>query len=860
MMNSATPLFRLQHINAGLDKDRVNKPNPGLKRAITQACRRIPPLWPLQHFVAVNPFLGLTELDFNEACTTMHRVAHGDMLMSARFYADQLGKGRINEADLNQAIGLSETAALTDPTAAGCKVALDLMCAGEDKTSSAGLLPTFADFVDEDQGTTWAAFIADEISKWCAAYFDQGQSAWRMPWRSLPLYQAWKRAALLDRNPEIAGLTNFRLVLETLPDSPETAIQQMLKSYRPPEENLPDFLHRQLMSVSGWSGWIQYQLREGSRYDREKATLTDLLAIRLAYDFALSHALGGDSMVAWRCSLDELIATPTSANQRLELLNVFQLAYEIGYQRELLTTLRPASTEPVAATTERKIVQAVFCIDVRSEVYRRALETVSTKSETLGFAGFFGFPIEYIPLGHPRGNSQCPVLISPKFSIRESVSGATVSELDEILEKRWLRKRFYKLWKSFKNSAVSCFSYVEIAGLLFGIKLFTDTLGLTRPVAKPGSAGLDKAIVQRIGPLINRQRGRLVAGGAVVETGIALSERIELARNALQGMGLTDNFARLVLLCGHGSSTVNNPYGSGLDCGACGGHSGEANARVAAATLNDLEVRSGLAAQGIDIPRDTWFVAGQHDTTTDEVHLFDLDSAPQEFAAELAQLSAWLNQATQLARLERAGGLGVTSRDQNCVAQAITARSHDWSQVRPEWGLTGNAAFIAAPRKRTQQATFNGRVFLHNYDARQDADGAILELIMTAPMVVASWINLQYYASTVNNRLFGSGNKVIHNVVGTFGILQGNGGDLQVGLPWQSIHDGRQLRHEPLRLTVLLEASATAIENVLDKHEAVRQLIDHRWLHLFRVDPDNEGYYRYLGNNAWQLIETSETH
>ncbi len=734
------------------------------------------------------------------------------------------------------------------------------MCAGDDKVISAELLPTFADFVDADQGTTWASFITDEISKWCAAYFDQGQSAWRMPWRALPLYQAWKRVALLDRNPEIAGLANFRLVIETLPDNSEEAIQQMLKVCRPPEENLPDFLHRQLMSVSGWSGWIQYQMRETFRHDREKATLADLLAIRLAYDYALGRALGEDSVVAWRISLDDVLATSTSVNQRLELLNVFQLAYEIGYQRELLATLQPASTETVAASAARKAVQAVFCIDVRSEVYRRALETVSAESETLGFAGFFGFPIEYIPLGHPRGNSQCPVLISPKFSIRESVSGATVSELGEILEKRWLRKRLYKLWKSFKNSAVSCFSYVEIAGLLFGIKLFTDTLGLTRPVAKPGTAGLDKAIVRRIGPLINRQRGRLVAGGAVVETGIALSERIELARNALQGMGLTGNFARLVLLCGHGSSTVNNPYGSGLDCGACGGHSGEANARVAAATLNDREVRSGLAAQGIVIPRDTWFVAGQHDTTTDEIHLFDLDNAPQAFAAELAQLSAWLNQASQLARLERAGGLGITSRDQADVAQAITARSHDWSQVRPEWGLTGNAAFIAAPRERTQQATFNGRVFLHNYDARQDKDGAILELIMTAPMVVASWINLQYYASTVNNKLFGSGNKVIHNVVGTFGILQGNGGDLQVGLPWQSVHDGQKLRHEPLRLTVLLEASALAIENVLNKHEAVRQLVDHRWLHLFRIDPDNGRCYRYLGNSAWQQVETAEAH
>ena len=55
---------------------------------------------------------------------------------------------------------------------------------------------------------------------------------------------------------------------------------------------------------------------------------------------------------------------------------------------------------------------------------------------------------------------------------------------------------------------------------------------------------------------------------------------------------MTGDFARLVLLAGHGSSTVNNPYATGLDCGACGGHTGEANARVAAG-LEDEELGGG---------------------------------------------------------------------------------------------------------------------------------------------------------------------------------------------------------------------------------------------------------------------------
>jgi uncharacterized protein YbcC (UPF0753/DUF2309 family) len=412
------------------------------------------------------------------------------------------------------------------------------------------------------------------------------------------------------------------------------------------------------------------------------------------------------------------------------------------------------------------------------------------------------------------------------------------------------------LWKSFKTSAVSCFSHVEIAGLLFGFKLVTDSLGLTRPVTKPGTSGLNRGVGRRIRPLVERQRGRLMADTPVVETGIALNDRIELAANALRGMGLTEDFARVVLLCGHGSSTVNNPYGSGLDCGACGGHTGEANARVAAMVLNDRAVRAGLRARGIFVPDDTWFVAGLHDTTTDSVALFEQDEAPAQVLRDLDRLRDWLARAGQLARQERAARLCLSGLQPGALSRAVRTRSHDWSEVRPEWGLAGNAFFIAAPRHRTRGVELEGRAFLHEYDHRQDADGAILSLIMTAPMVVASWINLQYYGSTVDNRQFGSGNKVLHNVVGTFGVLEGNGGDLRVGLPWQSVHDGHDYRHEPRRLTVLIEAPAAAIEQVLEDQPEVRQLVEHNWLHLLRIDPDDGRCLRYRAAGHWQVLST----
>jgi uncharacterized protein YbcC (UPF0753/DUF2309 family) len=259
--------------------------------------------------------------------------------------------------------------------------------------------------------------------------------------------------------------------------------------------------------------------------------------------------------------------------------------------------------------------------------------------------------------------------------------------------------------------------------------------------------------------------------------------------------------------------------------------------------LNLPRVRSGLAARGVELPSDVRFVAAVHNTTTDELTFFDVDALPESHLADWGELQMVARAATVATQLERAPLLDAAD------SADLVRRSCDWSEVRPEWGLAGNAALVAGPRSLTQRLAFDGRIFLHNYEASRDPEGAVLELIMTAPMVVTHWINMQYYASTVDPQRMGSGNKTIHNVVGRFGLLAGNGGDLLTGLPWQSLHDGAGWRHDPLRLQVVIAAPRTQIERIVGKHQLLQQLLSGGWLHM--VAEEDGRFFRYTRRLAW---------
>jgi uncharacterized protein YbcC (UPF0753/DUF2309 family) len=803
--------------------------------AIDRACARIAPTWPLDRFIAVNPYWGQIERPIAAAAAQLAGLSGSPMLMSRAWFRQQWQGGRVGREHLQAAISAAGSAETVE-TLLGCLDAEPVL---------PGRLPLATDLVDahRDLGhaMAWRDYITHHISQSCAAYFDQGQAAWG-PDRSGGLYPSWLRQSAHDLGPGmLMGYPGFSARVASLPGEPRALIAAAMRVLQVPVAAHEAYFTALLMSINGWASWCAYRRWQARLVQRDDEQIVHLLAVRLAWEWLLHEGddapgVAGLLASAWRDSNDS-IAQAERAQQTDWL---WQSALERSYQAPLCSSLSSATSmmQGTIAAVAAPAVQAVFCIDVRSEVYRRALEASSPEVQTLGFAGFFAMFVAYRPLGSAMTRPQLPGLLAPGYCITDECDAPGLGEV--MARQRRSKLQWRQQWQAFRSGAGSSFSFVESCGLLFAGKLLKDCLGGEDAPTPVEQTGLPAA-----------QRGRL-RPRFPTSSGPELEARVDMAATALGAIGLNEP-ARIVLLTGHGSTSANNPHAAGLDCGACGGQTGEVNARALAFLLNEPQVRQGLLARGVVVPESTWFLGGLHNTTTDALQLFDTDLLPASHAQDLARLQVWLVDAGRRARAERAASLDLAAcaGDARALHKAVTARASDWAQVRPEWGLADCAAFIVAPRSRSRHLNLGGRSFLHDYAWQRDPGFKVLELIMTAPMVVTNWINLQYHASTVDNARYGSGDKVLHNVVGgNIGVFEGNGGDLRIGLPTQSLHDGERFRHTPLRLSVFIQAPQAPIDDIIARQTTVRQLLDNEWLHLFRLG-DEAGVWRYRPGGGW---------
>ena len=798
-----------------------------LAAAITRACATIMPTWPLDQAVAVNPHWRRVGMPIRHVAARLAVLGDFRVFPDRAYIRREWDAGRIARADLEVALKMNAMHAPRTVTAETCIAELA-------RPPCVTRVPLLVDLLDDamqkNRRWPWRAAIVFQLSQTCATYFDRQQADWRAA-GAPGLYEFWRESAQHDHGlPSMLGVPGFARHLRGLPRHAEEAVPWAMDELGVPEAAWENYFEALLLSINGWASWcayIQWQKAPGGETDRR---LSDLLVARLMWEAILVRCATPDRRRVARATLaanwNDCVARIDAADTTLVVDEVWQQALEASYQRELATKLRTA-VAPVAKQAPE--AQAVFCIDTRSEAMRRTLEAVAPGVETRAFAGFFGLPMHYNLLGTDIHRPQLPGLAYPSIAVQDVVTApgdATVDDARSTAARvaRWKRLAQLDQWLGTVRWSSATFSFVEAFGVGYLGKIARWIRPSTKPRVSADRLGLPVAAQEQCRPVI---------------TGLDVAQRAELAAGVLHTLGLDDRLAPLVVLCGHAGHCTNNAHASTLDCGACHGRPGEANARALAALLNDVEVRAGLRQHGLDIPPETVFVGALHDTTTDEVTGFDLDLLSPVALTRWKKMEQAFAAAGERIRRERAPALcmGADLPPADLLTE-FRRRANDGAQTRPEWGLTRNAAFLIGPRGRSRGRVLN-RTYLHDYDARLDADGSVLEKLLMGPMLVTHWLSWQYHASTCDPLHYGSGNKVLHNVVGGhIGVFEGNGGDLRIGLPKQSLHDGEGWYHEPVRLTVVIDAHALSIEQAIACNQVLGRLLDNGWLLLWRYEGD----------------------
>ncbi len=670
-------------------------------------------------------------------------------------------------------------------------------------------------------------------------------------------------------------------VAELLPATPLAAIADALDRIAPVRAQREAYLTRHLFNVRGWAAFVQWYEKQ-PRAAHASANISELLAVRLTLEkllwmemavrvgglaeanvfldtAAIDPLRSGEQAAApdWVTRLAaltrvlnlDLSAPPSGAllgdlqglatffktHDDLWLAMRFVEAQEGHYRGHLLTSLKSRSAAlPAGAERGADVLPAaqwVFCIDVPSEPMRRAVEAEGGQ-ETFGYAGFFGAAVRYVD-ALDNATNQCPVLLSPAFEVAEK---AHDHDAEKALERARAEHLKTRVDVAQAARAATAPAFVEGLGLGAAVRLLRDCVGhfsaSESASCAAGTPDIDEADAL---------------------SGIRITDQLAIARGLLSTTGLGRNLSPLVVLCAHGSHTRNNPYAAALNCGACGGQHGAPNARIVARIMNRPSIRALLAEEGLHIPAETVFVAALHDTVSDEITFLPDVEAPLD-SEQLDAIKRVAKNAAQRNRQARCGRLGLAPED----AGTLIKRGQDPAMTRPEWGLANNAAFIVAPRSFTAGLDLEGRTFLHSYDWQGDPEGDVLTAILTAPMVVAQWINAQYFFSSVDNAVLGSGDKVTQNVVGC-GVMQGDLSDLLLGLPWQSVRNAEgALMHEPLRLQVVVRAPRSRVDGVLEAATQVAGLFDRGWIALTVFDPITGEVLRYAGRGQWSRWDAQE--
>ena len=722
--------------------------------------------------------------------------------------------------------------------------------------------------------------VHGELVRLCAVFLDHGQAMSELPRRDRGFLHAVSHL-YVDGSAEPLDCTGVRsdmLALHAAPRTPHDVIADALAALGVDDGAAEEYLLATALALPGWTGMFSRLERHPEEVEGPGiVTLADLLAVRLSYERRAIEvacraaglpvhwpALLGAAAVphtrslhgsAWllagiaasaglsperlrQISDDELAAVDAAlaAFPRLARRRIFHEAFERRYRRQILDALHAVRPEMAPVGHERPTAQFVFCIDEREESIRRALEELSPDFETFGVAGFFGVAIDFLGLYDDIPAAHCPVVITPAHEVHESPLPAAQHWH---LRRSGLRDRWRAASRMVHRQSRTLSGG---AGLSFLLGPLAAALALSRVVAPRTSLAVADTARERFAPRPGTQLSALRTADADTRSergkfvGFTLDEAVDRVGNVLRAIGMVQQFAPVVLILGHGSTSLNNPHESAHDCGACGGRRGGGNARLFAEMANTATVRDALRAQGLAIPDDTWFIGGLHDTADDAVTLYDLEAMPVAHAAAFQRAHDALDSARRESAAERCrrfdnAPLGISPDD---ALRHVQGRASHLAQPRPEYGHCTNAVCIVGRRRISRGLHYDRRAFLVSYDPTTDVDAAILTRILAAVGPVGAGISLEYYFSSVDNERFGCGTKLPHNVTGLVGVMAGHQSDLRTGLPLQMVEI-----HEPMRLLLIVDATPEAILTVAGRNAEVAELAVNEWVQLVSCDPDS---------------------
>ncbi|MED2982433.1 Na-translocating system protein MpsB [Bacillus thuringiensis] len=839
---------------------------------VASASRVIAPLWPISTFAAHHPWMGLEKQSFEQVANWLKEARNVDIYPSASMIHSAKAKGEIEESFLQMSLSRwldsQSFHILREKAERFCQAALKLEKLPSGLLSSpelnklaeemsyintasmkASVMQPISSLIENQNSENLSDVLNYHIIKWCKLYLDDSGSSWTMPNREKGFYRAWQH--LIKFDPALSK--NERKVLKDWPQDAEVVLARALSELGISESNIQSYLEGHLLSLPGWAGMIRWRSQQSIQ---EQELLIEYLAVRISMELAIAkpYLPLKHQKVEKKVSIVPLIASwiywgnistrewlQMPAAEQSELL-VFAYRFDENIRRKLwleaweqthAEQLREKIASKQRATNDKKrvLAQLAFCIDVRSEPFRRHLEKLGP-FETFGIAGFFGLPIATSELGSNNNHPSLPVILKPKHQIKELTNE---HELKSYEQRKRVGSSVRYTFKTMKQNVLTSMALPELSGPLLGLQM------VTRSFVPRGVGGfirnLRKTMLQKPDTTFSLNHAHDTKGE--IPIGFTKEEKVNYVRQALKMVGLTEKFAPLVVMCGHSSQSTNNPYAAALECGACGGAAGGFNARVFATLCNLPEVREALFAEGIKIPEDTIFAAAEHKTTVDElewIYVPELSETAQEAFDCIESIMPNVSQHTNRERLTQLPNFKTKIKNASKEAHRF---AEDWSEIRPEWGLARNASFIIGQRELTQDCDLDGRAFLHNYDWKQDESGDILANIIAGPGTVAQWINLQYYASTVAPHYYGSGNKTTQTVTAGLGVMQGNASDLLPGLPWQSVmQSDSEAYHSPLRLLIVIQAPSQYIERLLNNDFTFREKVQNGWVRLASVDPE----------------------